>query len=436
MFRANSIRGTLTQPTMQKITRILTRGNVLRWSFYDWANSAFATTVMAGFFPIFFKQYWSIGTDAATSTFRLGVANSLASFILAAFAPLLGAVADRGGKRLRFLLAFTVLGVVGSAGLYWVQEGYWQQAVIWYVAANIGFWGGIIFYDSLLIDVADEANYDLVSGFGYAMGYLGGGLLFAVNVWMTLKPATFGLANAAQAVQMSFVTVAIWWAVFALPLLFGVKEKVASTPLPMRQALRAGFSELRRTFHEIRRYRALLWFLLAYWLYIDGVNTVMKMAVDYGLALGFPTNSLIVALLIVQFVGFPAAIVFGWLGNRYNTLAGIFIGLAVYAGVTVFAVFMKDVKQFYYMAIAIGMVQGAVQSLSRSYFGSLIPKDRAGEFFGFYNMMGKFASVLGPALMGVSALMVGTRNSILSLVVLFVVGGALLLRARRAAATT
>ena len=210
----------------------------------------------------------------------------------------------------------------------------------------------------------------------------------------------------------------------------GVRERVVQ-PVPMRNAVRAGMAELLSTFHEVRRYRALWLFLLAYWLYIDGVNTVMKMAVDYGLALGFPTTSLIVALLIVQFVGFPAAILFGWLGNRFSTLGGIFIGLAVYAGVTLFAVTMSDVREFYLMAIAIGMVQGAVQSLSRSYFGSLVPADRAGEFFGFYNMMGKFAAVLGPALMGTTALFVGSRYSIVSLVILFVLGGLLLWVARR-----
>jgi UMF1 family MFS transporter len=387
---------------------------------------------MAGFFPIFFKQYWSAG-DASLSTFRLGLANSLASFILALLAPLLGAMADQGKSRLRFLLASTVLGVIASAGLYWVQMGAWQWAAAMYVAASMGFWGGLIFYDSLLLDVSPPEKFDLVSGFGYGMGYLGGGVLFALNVWMTLQPSRFGLADAAAAVRVSFLTVAIWWSVFSIPLLFGVKEKKSAPSLSLDRSLTAAFRELVRTFHEIRRYRALLIFLLAYWLYIDGVNTVIKMAIDYGLALGFPTASLIQALLIVQFVGFPAAILFGWLGNRYGTLGGIFIGLTVYVGVTIYAVSMDDVRDFYYMAIAIGMVQGAVQSLSRSWFGALVPLDRAGEFFGFYNMVGKFASVLGPALMGISALLIGSRYSILSLVVLFVAGSALLLKARNAA---
>lgn len=414
--------------------QVLTSRPVIYWALYDWANSAFATTVMAGFFPIFFKQYWSVGTAAAENTFRLGIANSLASFILAVLAPLLGAIADRGGRRMRFLLGFTVLGVVGTLGLYGVQQGEWQWAAAMYVAASLGFWGAIIFYDSLLLDVTPAGHYDLVSGFGYGMGYLGGGVLFAVNVWMTLQPAFFGLPDAGTAVRLSFLMVAAWWALFSLPLLFGVRERAAAVPQSFGQSVRGGFTELLRTIRELRRYRAMLWFLLAYWLYIDGVNTIQKMAVDYGMALGFPTSSLIVALLIVQFVGFPAAVLFGWLGNRYSPLGGIFIGIIVYSVVTVWAVFMNQVIEFYVMAIAIGLVQGAIQSLSRSYFSRLVPPERSAEFFGFYNMMGKFAAVLGPALMGTAALLAGsTRYSILSLVVLFVAGGILLLHAGRVA---
>lgn len=416
-----------------RVNKLLLRHPVVHWAFYDWANSAFATTVMAGFFPIFFKQYWSAGVEATLSTFRLGVANSAASFVLAVLAPLLGAIADRGGARIRFLWGFTVLGAVATAALFWVTKGEWLWASAFYVAASMGFWGGLIFYDSLLLEVSPPEHYDLVSGYGYGVGYLGGGVLFAVNVWMTLSPHTFGLPDAAAAVRVSFLMVAVWWLLFALPLLVGVKERAPLEKRSLLQATRAGVGELRRTFHEIRSYRALLLFLCAYWLYIDGINTIQKMAIDYGLALGFASSSLIVALLVVQFVGFPAAVLFGWLGNRFSPLLGILFGIAVYVVVTVGAVFMTDVRQFYAMAIAIGLVQGAVQSLSRSYFGRLVPKDRAAEFFGFYNMMGKFASVLGPALMGTTAwLMNSTRYSILSLVVLFLAGAALLTVANRA----
>jgi UMF1 family MFS transporter len=410
---------------------VLFERKVLSWAFYDWANSAFATTVLAGFFPVFFKQFWSLGTEPTVSTFRLGLANGIASFILAVVAPLLGAIADRGRARMRFLATFTALGVVMTAALYFVGKGQWQAAATVYVVASLGFWGGIIFYDSLLVQVAPRDRLDLVSGYGYSLGYLGGGVLFALNVWMTLAPHRFGLADAASAVRVSFITVAVWWALFSLPILFNVKEQPVAG-MTAKQAIRDGFNELGKTVRELRRYRAMLFFLLAYWLYIDGVNTIQKMAVDYGLALGFPTNSLISALLLVQFIGFPAALFFGWLGNRINTLLGIYIGIAVYAAVTVWAVFMSSVVEFYGLALAIGLVQGGVQSLSRSYFGSLVPADRAAEFFGFYNMMGKFAAVLGPVLMGVTALLTGSsRASILSLVILFVAGAVLLAFARR-----
>jgi len=413
---------------------ILRTKPVLSWAMYDWANSAFATTVMAGFFPIFFRQYWSAGAEATLTTFRLGIANGTASFILAVLAPLLGAIADRGGARIRFLAVFTAMGVAASVALYFVGQGQWEWAALLYVVASLGFWGGMIFYDSLLVDVSPREQYDLVSGFGYSQGYLGGGLLFAINVWMTLDPARFGLASAADAVRVSFQMVGIWWALFAIPLFLFVGER-PGTPHPgVVRAIREGIAQLIGTFHEIRKYRSLAFFLLAYWLYIDGVNTIMKMAVDYGMALGFPTNSLIIALLITQFVGFPAALFFGWLGQRTNTLAGIFVGIGVYTLVTVWAVFMSDVREFYGMAVAIGLVQGAIQSLSRSYFGSLIPIDKPGEFFGFYNMMGKFAAVLGPFLMGITALITGSsRQSLLSLVILFVGGGVLLVVAARSA---
>jgi UMF1 family MFS transporter len=405
---------------------------VLYWALYDWANSAFATTIMAGFFPIFFKQYWSAG-DSALSTFRLGWANSVASLFVMLLAPLLGAMADRGHARLRYLLCFTWLGVTASAGLYWVDQGAWSWAIAMYVLASIGFWGGLIFYDSLLTQVCPPSHYDLVSGFGYSLGYLGGGLLFALNVWMTLQPNVFGLPDAASAIRLSFILVALWWGVFSMPLIFGEKEPVALQSLSVNQLIKSSFIEVKNTFIEIRNYRAVFIFLLAYWLYIDGVNTVIKMAVDYGLSLGFPTSSLITALLIVQFVGFPAAILFGWLGQRYGAVEGILVGLGVYIAVTIYAAFMDQVYDFYYMAIAIGFVQGAVQSLSRSWFGTLVPQGREGEFFGFYNMMGKFASVLGPLLMGVTALLVGTRYSILSLVMLFVLGSFLLVKTRHVA---
>lgn len=414
------------------MTSALTRRPVVAWALYDWANSAFATTVMAGFFPVFFKQYWSIGVEASVSTFRLGLANGVASFIIAIAAPLLGAIADRSGSRVRLLAMATVLGAAATGGLYLVEAGHWQLAAMLYGLASIGFWSGVTFCDSLLLDVAAKDELDLVSAYGYALGYIGGGLLFAINVLMTLRPELFGLALASDAVRLSFVTVAGWWLLFSVPVLLYVREARPTQPLGVIAAARAGWRELGATITHVRAYRPLVWFLLAYWLYIDGVNTVIKMAVDYGLSLGFPQESLITALLLTQFVAFPAALAFGWLGSRIGAANGIFIALAVYACATVGAYQMDSTWEFYALAVTIGLVQGGVQSLSRSYFGALVPAGKQGEFFGFYNMMGKFAAVLGPMLVGVTALMTGsTRAGILSVLVLFVAGAALLWRARR-----
>ena len=410
----------------------LTRRPVIAWALYDWANSAFATTVMAGFFPVFFKQYWSVGVEASVSTFRLGLANGVASFVIAVLAPLLGAIADRGGVRVRLLALATVLGAASTGGLYLVQEGQWQLAAVLYGIASLGFWSGVTFYDALLLDVAEDRNeLDMVSSFGYALGYIGGGLLFAFNVYMTLRPGAFGLESAADAVRLSFLSVAAWWVLFSVPVVLFVREARPAQPLGIAAASRAGLRELRVTVEHIRAYKPLVWFLFAYWLYIDGVNTVIKMAVDYGLSLGFPQQSLIAALLLTQFVAFPAALAFGWLGSKIGARNGIFLALAVYAGATIGAYRMDSSFDFYALAVTIGLVQGGVQALSRSYFGSLVPAGKQGEFFGFYNMMGKFAAVLGPMLVGFTALATGsTRAGILSVVLLFVVGAALLWRAR------
>ena len=400
---------------------------VLGWALYDWANSAFATTVLAGFFPILFKEYWNAGVDAATSTARLGDASSLASLIVAILAPLLGAIADRAGRRKAGLFAFTLLGVVMTGALGMVEKGHWQLASLCFVLAQIGFAGGLGFYDSLLLNVAPPADYERVSSLGYSLGYLGGGVLFAVNVAMVLMPVTFGFEDGSAAARFAFFTVAAWWAIFALPLFFWVPEPRPDSRLSVGMAVRGGLRELGQTLRHITKTRHIALFLLAYWFYIDGVDTFIRMAVDYGLSLGFKSGDLITALLIVQFVGFPAALGFGWLGQRIGPKAGIYIALAVYAGVTVWATQMETVRQFYLLAVFIALVQGGVQALSRAYYARLIPADKAGEFFGFYNMLGKFAAVIGPWLMGMVTLATGdVRIGLASILILFGVGGGLL----------
>lgn len=402
---------------------------VIAWSLYDFANSAFATTVMAGFFPIFFKQYWSSGTDAITSTFYLGLANSIAGILVAAASPILGAIADRSGRRKRFLLFFTMLGVVMTGALHLVAQGAWPYAAALFVIAIIGFSGANTFYDALILCVTTPGKTDFISAFGYALGYLGGGILFALNVAMTMWPQTFGLADAAEAVRWSFVMVAVWWSVFTIPLLLFVEEPAAPGNHGYRAIVSSGLHQLAATFHQVRSLRVVVLFLAGYWLYIDGVGTIIRMAVDYGLSIGFDAGTLIRALLITQLIGFPAAVAFGMIGERYGAKAGIYLGIAVYVGVVAWAYRMETATEFYVLAAVIGLVQGGVQSLSRSLYSRLIPADKSAEFFGFYNMIGKFAAFLGPALMGAVGVVSGDpRIAILSLIAFFVAGAFILSR--------
>ncbi len=406
--------------------RIVTR-KVISWSLYDWANSAFATSVMAGFFPVFFKQYWSTGVEVTTSTFRLGMANSIASLIVAALAPVLGAIADRGGAKTKFLLFFAAMGIIMTGGMFFVAKGAWQVAVLLYVLGIIGFSGGNVFYDALIVDVSPPDRTDMVSSLGFSLGYLGGGLLFAMNIFMTLKPAFFGLADPGQAVRVSFLNVAVWWALFSIPIMIFVKEPATAHRKSGWAMVGSGFRQLRTTFGEIRKLRLVFLFLIGYWLYIDGVDTVIRMAVDYGMSLGFEANSLIVALMITQFVGFPAAIAFGKLGEKLGTKEAILLGIAVYVGVTIWAMFMEKTAEFYALAVVVGLVQGGVQSLSRSFYARIIPANKAAEFFGFYNMLGKFAAVIGPFLVGWVGVLTGNpRIAIFSIIILFISGGVIL----------
>jgi UMF1 family MFS transporter len=407
--------------------------SVISWALYDWANSAYATVVMAVFFPIFLKEFWCpTDTPVTESSFRLGMANSITGIVVAAFAPVLGAIADRGGAKKKFLLLFATMGVVMTAGLHFVTKGHWGAALAIYALATMGFSGANVFYDSLLVSVAPEQKFDFVSALGYSLGYLGGGLLFGFNVWMVEYPDKFGLAAPSDAVRWAFLLTGIWWAVFTVPLLVFVREPREKVEAFGGWAtVASGFRQLRGTFREVRKLRMVFLFLAAYWLYIDGVDTIVQMAVDYGKSIGFDSKNLITAVLITQFVGFPAAIAFGKIGEKLGARAGIFIGLAVYAGVTVYGYSMDSVKQFYVLAVVIGLVQGGVQSLSRALYGRLIPKDKAAEFFGFYNMLGKFAAIIGPLLMTVAGKFTGNpRIGILAIIPLFIGGGLILLFVR------
>jgi len=565
---------------------------VFGWTMYDWANSAFATTVMAGFFPIFFKTYWSAGANVNESTALLGLANSIASLFVALMAPILGAIADQSAGKKKFLIFFAYMGVLLTGCLFIVEFGNWILAVILYVLGTVGFSGANVFYDGLLTDIADERKIDYVSAKGFALGYLGGGLLFLLNVLWFLKPGLFGLPeeitskiqdkltkdaaviriaedkdftipcetvrgnavitsvfktpfkeisvnkekyhdyikikitfpvglnialidstvsfggykkgdifkyNPADStflitnltrkvtdsdsiqfvlknkvtftdfkqqtllgvkglenhfgnvniksdflnppieflsIRLSFLSVALWWAIFTIPLITYVKEKRINKEKVQRvNYIKMGFGQLKHTFNKIRHMKVVFLFLLAYWLYIDGVDTIIRMAVDFGLSIGFHSSSLIVALLITQFVGFPSALLFGKLGQKWDVKKSIFIGIAVYLCVTIWGVMMTRVVEFYVLAIAIGLVQGGIQALSRSFYSRLIPKDQSAEFYGFYNMLGKFAAIFGPVIIGSVGLLVrhagysaniASRTGIASVSILFIVGAILL----------
>ena len=416
------------------------------WAMYDWANSAFATTVMAGFFPIFFKQYWSYGVDVNVSTAQLGFGNSIASLLVALMAPILGAIADKGSARKKFLIFFAYLGVLMTACLFLVGKGEWAWAIFVYAMGIVGFSGANVFYDSLLPTVADKDNVDYISGLGFAMGYLGGGLLFLINVLMTLMPEKFGLADSGEAVRYSFISVAIWWGVFTIfTILWVPEEKTAGASREGGNFIADGFRQIIGTFKKVRHLKTIFLFLLAYWFYIDGVDTIIRMAVDYGMSIGFASNDLIIALLVVQFVGFPSALVFGKLGQKWGVRKAIYLAIGIYMLIVVWGTMMTVKQEFYILAIMIGLVQGGIQALSRSYYSRLIPREQSAEYYGFYNMLGKFAAIVGPALMGVVGLIarrllmpptptpgqiehvgqLASRWSIASVLILFLIGAIL-----------
>ena len=397
---------------------------IISWSLYDWANSTFSTTVMAGFFPIFFKQYWSTAADVTLSTWYLGLANSIASILVASLAPFLGAIADKASVKKKLLIFFAFIGVISTGSLSMVSQGHWRVAIIFYIAASVGFMSANIFYDSLLPSVAPKDKRDFVSSLGFALGYIGGAILFLINVTMYLNPEFYGIADAPTAIKISFLTVAVWWAVFSIPILIFVKEPLVQIDIGVFQSIKLGWSQLISTLKSIRELRIVTTFLIAYWLYIDGVDTMIRMAVDYGTSLGFSSSSLITALLMVQFIAFPATLIYSWLAGKIGIKNGIMVGIIGYALISILGSMVSEEWHFYALAVLIACFQGGIQALSRSLYSRITPESRSAEFFGFYNMFGKFAAIIGPPLMGYIGLITGNpRYGILSIIILFILGG-------------
>ena len=316
-----------------------------------------------------------------------------------------------------------------TLGLWLVAEGKWELAIIFYFASSIGWTGANIFYDALITGVSTKKNVDYVSSLGFALGYIGGGLLFLLNVLMYLKYDLFGIPDPATAIKISFLTVAIWWAIFSIPLFVFVNEPKIYQPTGIKNSVKLGWKQLVNTLRDIGKYKIVALFLLAYWLYIDGVDTIIRMAVDYGKSLNFTTSTLITALLMVQFIAFPAALAYAKISEKIGTKRAIISGILGYTVITVLGYLMQREWQFYFLAGMVGLFQGGIQALSRSLFSRIIPHDKSAEFFGFYNMLGKFAAVIGPFLMGSVTLMFGNpRIGILSILILFVSGLAILLK--------
>ncbi len=400
------------------------------WASYYVGNHAFTTAAITVFFPLFFKGVWSRGVPVEVSTLRLGIANSAASLLVAITAPLLGAMADRGGHGKGFMVCAAGLGIALMLALAAVPDGAWAWAVVAYVLASAGnFWGNV-FGDAMVLRVGTPGRIERTSAVGYLAGYAGGGVFLAICVALSLRPYWFGLPSATVAVRWIFSLGALWWALFTVPLVLWVPaQRARSERLSYRRALEEGLAQFAATVRHIRSYRPIALFLVAYWLYIDGVNTVIQMAVDYGKSIGLGNGPLIMAVLMVQFIGVPAALVFGRLGERFGPRRGILFGLGVYVLASFFAAGMHEAWQFFVLAAAVGLVQGGVQLLSRAYFARLVPAEREGEFFGFYNMLGEFAAILGPLLIGLTSYFSGDpRASILSVILLFGLGAALLLR--------
>ncbi|GJM15140.1 MAG: MFS transporter [Thermodesulfobacteriota bacterium] len=398
-------------------------GEILSWCMYDWANSAFATTVMAAVLPVYYSQVAGVTLPGNTATAYWGYTTAIALLITALLAPIMGAIADYSGSKKKLLMTFAGIGIFATALLYFVTTGDWFMASLFFIIGNIGFATSEVFYNSLLPEVAGPGNIDQVSTKGYALGYLGGGILLGINVLMIEF-----MEDKMLATRLSFVTVSIWWAVFTIPIIRNVREpKVTQIKEPNINPFTAGFKRLGVTFKELRNYRQLFLFLIAFWIYNDGIGTIIKMATIYGAEIGIDQTTLIGALLMTQFVGIPFAFAFGRLATYIGTKNSILLGLFVYTIISIGGYFMQTALHFWILAFLVGTVQGGTQALSRSLFGSMLPKSKTCEFYGFYGMSSKFAGIVGPLVFAVVTQLAGSsRLSIVSLIVFFILGAFLL----------
>lgn len=420
----------------------LDRRELRAWAMYDVANSAFVLTVQTAIFPIFFRTVSGVGLPGTEAIQRYAWTTSLALLAIALMAPVLGALADYAGMKKRLLGIFLALGAGATAGMFFLRQGDWLTAAILFGLANIGAQGSFVFYDSLLPHVAREGEMDRVSTAGFALGYLGSSVLLALQLGWIEMPGLFGLPagqglspdEASLPARLAFVSVAVWWVAFTVPLFLRVPEpprRLEADERPGAGAAGVAFQRVGETFRELRRYRQAFLMLIAFLVYNDGIGTIIRMATIYGDEIGIGRTDLIGAILMVQLIGIPFAFLFGALAGRIGPKRSILIGLTVYVGVAVFGYFMRTALHFWMLAVLVGMVQGGTQALSRSLFASLIPRYKSAEFFGFYGVLDKFSGVLGPIVFGMTIALTGSsRQAILSVIAFFVIGALLLTRVR------
>jgi UMF1 family MFS transporter len=407
----------------------LHRPELRAWALYDWANSAFWTTIVAAVFPIYFTRVAAAGLEPPVATARFAAATTLAMVVIALLSPILGAMADYAGLKMKFLAAFVGIGVLATASMYFIQRGDWTLAVALFVLGNIAVTGSMVFYESLLPHIAREDERDMVASAGFALGYLGGGLLLALNLLWIQKPEWFGLSTE-SATRLSFLSVAVWWLVFSIPIFRTVREperRLEADEAPGENPLRVAFGRLSETFGELKTYRHAFLMLLAFLIYNDGILTIIRMATSYGTELGLSQGVLISALLITQIVGIPFAFLFGALARRITAKRAIFLALLVYTVISIVGYRLKTASDFYLLAVLVGTVQGGSQALSRSLFSTIIPSHKSSEFFAFFGVFDKFAGIFGPALFALTILTTGSsRNAVLALIAFFVLGALLL----------
>jgi UMF1 family MFS transporter len=397
---------------------------IYSWVLYDWANSAFATTILAAVLPIYYNDVAAANLADNIATSYWGYTQSIAMLIIALITPILGAVADYSKSKKIFMKLFVILGVTGTGLLFFIIEGRYLLASVFFIVANIGFSGGNIFYDSFLPIITNKDKIDYISSLGYSAGYLGGGLLLLLNLIMIMKPELLGISNTLMATRLAFVTVAIWWFIFSIPAFLNLPEsRIGLGKFTLIPYVKQGFSRVANTFRNIRKYKELWKFLIAFWVYNDGIGTIIRMATIYGREVGIGQNDLIGALLLTQIVGIPFTLIFGKLAGKIGAKKGIYLALSVYLVITVLGYNLDSAIEFWILAGLVGTVQGGAQALSRSLYGTLVPNEKSAEFYGFYGISSKFAAITGPFVFALVGQLTGSsRFGILAVASFFILG--------------